>query len=678
MSWFDDFNPAQREAVTCPDGPVLVLAGAGAGKTKTITGRVAWLIDQGVRPDRILLLTFTRRAADEMLRRTERQAGAKARKVWGGTFHSTANSLLRRHGRAIGLSPAFSVIDNADSADLMDLIRTDLGLAKPDKRFPRKDTLQAIYGRVVSSRLKLKQVLEDDFPAYQEYTEGIRQLFEAYATRKREQNMLDYDDLLLFWKALLDTPGVGDKVADLFDHVLVDEYQDTNLLQAEILQAMRRRKRNIMVVGDDAQSIYSFRSATVRNMLDFPKQFDGARIIKLEENYRSTQPILDAANAVMEQAKERFTKNLFTKRAGGAKPSIITCRDEFAQSNEVCERVLAKREEGVPLKHQAVLFRAGHDSDQLEVELASRNIPFVKYGGLKFVEAAHVKDLVAVLRILENPSDRLSWLRVLKLLPDIGPATATKIMMELGVTEADGPGNPLKALSEAPPKTPSGAAASFGALRAALLEIAGNADMSPAAQVERIRRFYEPVFERVYENPTVRLRDLDQLELIASNAKTRNKFITDLTLDPPSSTADLADQSQIDDDHLILSTIHSAKGLEWDAVHVIHAADGKIPSDMATGSEEDLDEERRLLYVAMTRAKDSLNIYFPLRYYHRGRSVSDDHAYAQMSRFLAEVDPGLFERVAAVGPDQDEGTLESVGAVDRSGVDAMLKGLWAD
>jgi DNA helicase-2/ATP-dependent DNA helicase PcrA len=672
-----ELNPAQRRATTAGDGPVLVIAGAGTGKTRTLGARVAWLIEEGVPAERILLLTFTRRAAAEMLTRAGRMAGSAAARVWGGTFHATANRLLRQYGRSIGLSPDFTVMDQSDAADVMNLIRSDLGFSKSRKRFPRKRTLITIYSRMVNSRTKLGRLVRESYPWCHQAVDGIREIFERYAERKRRQNVLDYDDLLLHWLALLGEPGVGDKVADRFDHLLVDEYQDTNLIQAEILRAMRRTIRNVMVVGDDAQSIYSFRAATVRNILEFPQQFEGTQVVKLEQNYRSLQPILDAANAVMDRAAERFTKRLFSERGGQEHPRLITCLDEAEQCEEVCTRVLEKYEEGVPLREQAVLFRAGHHSDQLEVELTRRNIPFVKYGGLKFVEAAHVKDMICILRILENPRDQLSWYRLLLLLQGIGPATARRLMAELGLggpaaaggeagggaaavsPPPDGAG-PLRILADSPPRVPPAARGEFEELRAALADCSARG-MPPAAQVGRIRRFYAPVFERIYDNPTVRVRDLEQLELIAERYRSRSRFITDLTLDPPSSTADLAGPPLLDEDWLVLSTVHSAKGCEWDVVHILHAADGMIPSDMATGSAEEIEEERRLLYVAMTRPRDQLNVYFPLRYYHRGKGLSDAHVYAQLSRFLAGLDENLFERVASRQVREEREAEESVG-----------------
>jgi len=690
-SYLADLNPAQRAAATAGDGPVLIIAGAGTGKTKTLAARVAFLIDQGVSPEKILLLTFTRRASAEMLSRAgrllpEKYGSAVASKVWGGTFHAVANRLLRAHGRAVNLAPEFTVLDQGDAADLIALIRNDLGFAQSKRRFPRKETLLAIYSRMVNSRMKLGDVLEHDYPWCLEDAEGIKQIVQAYTQRKRANNVLDYDDLLLFWRALAmsDTPSARD-VADRFEHILVDEYQDTNAVQAEILLAMRARKKNIMVVGDDAQSIYSFRAATVKNILDFPQMFraaDGreAEVIKLEQNYRSTQPVLDASNALMSHAKFRYTKNLFTTKHDGEKPELIVCADEAEQCEEVCRRILDARERNIALKRQAVLFRAGHHSDQLEVELARRNIPFVKFGGLKFVEAAHIKDMLAMLRLLENPADEVAWFRVLQLLTGIGPGTARRIIEKLHPPTLT-PATLAKTLQAVTP--PPAAASEFAALRTALTECLHgdkpDVKMPPAATVERIRKFYDPLFQRIYENPRIRLRDLEMLEQIAGNYKSRVAFLTDLTLDPPTSTSDLAGPPLLDDDYLILSTIHSAKGCEWDAVHVLHVADGMMPSDMATGDDEQIEEERRLMYVAMTRAKTQLHLYFPLRYYHRKHKLGDAHSFAQISRFLSEDVVALCQRLTAAGakalespPDAPNPTGTTSAA---KSVDAMLSDL---
>ena len=687
QSWLTELNPRQREAATHAGGPVLVIAGAGSGKTKTLACRVAWLLEQGVPPDRILLLTFTRRAAAEMLERAGRITGpGSVGRVWGGTFHSMANRLLRQFGHSVGLAPEFTVIDQSDAADLMDLIRTELGLSESRRRFPQKGTLAAVYSRSVNSRTRVSEVVKRYFPWCEDSLEGVMQIFQQYTERKRRSLLLDYDDLLLFWRALVTAPGVGEIVSDRFDHVLVDEYQDTNSIQSEILLAMRAKRRDLMVVGDDAQAIYSFRAATVRNILDFPQQFPGTTVVKLEENYRSTQPILDASNAVMARATERYEKELFTRRKGAMLPTLITCLDEMEQCAAVCDRVLAKREEGTALRNQAVLFRVGHHSDQLEVELSRRNVPFVKYGGLKFVEAAHVKDLLALVRLLENPHDELGWHRVLQLLDGIGPATARKIVAQLtepqampggAAPEGNAGADPLQRFLAQPPQVPAAAQGELASLREALAECS-RPELPIAAQIERIRRFYEPVFRRVYDNPQVRLRDLDSLEQIATGCPSRSQFLADLALDPPSGTQDLAGPPLLDEDFLTLSTVHSAKGCEWDAVHLIHVSDGNIPSEMSTGSQDEIEEERRLLYVAMTRARDSLSLYFPLRYYDRPRGRGDRHTYAQLTRFIPPEDWALYERVGAYQgtPSEPSGKPDMPAADGFAAVDALLSNLW--
>ncbi len=705
---------------------MLVIAGAGTGKTKTLACRVAWLVANGVAPDRVLLLTFTRRAAAEMISRAEhlvgRSQGGGLGRIWGGTFHATANRLLRIYGPTIGLHPNFTVMDQGDAADLMNLIRTELGFSKKDKRFPRKDTLAAIYSRVVNARDRLADVIERHFPWCESDLEDIQAVFDLYTQRKRERNVVDYDDLLLLWDALCQAPRVGDLVANRFDHILVDEYQDTNAVQAEILRGMRRHIPHIMVVGDDAQSIYSFRAATVRNILDFPKQFPGTRTVTLEQNYRSTPPILAASNAVMAAARERYTKELWSDRPSGRRPVLITCMDEPEQCTVVCENILKHLEQGTPLCRQGVLSRAEQPSAGRGGGRARRKIPFHKYGGLKFIEAAHVKDMLAFLRILENPADEVSWFRVLQLIEGIGPKSARRIMDALGVGPRAAPGgegaatsSPLQRLLEAPPPVPAAARDMFNELRSALADCLGSGtgrrakvrrgpstrppappspfqgegrgegdsagartntaedEMPLAAQIERLRMFYEPVFERVYDNASVRLRDIEMLEQIAAGFRSRGAFITDMTLDPPRSTSDLAGAPFLEEDYLILSTIHSAKGCEWDVVHILHAADGMIPSDMALGDDEGLEEERRLLYVAMTRAKDMLYVYFPLRYYHSRWSTGDRHSYAQLTRFIADTARHLFdEQPARTGRDADF----PVRAGSAQDVQAWLKKLW--
>jgi DNA helicase II / ATP-dependent DNA helicase PcrA len=669
---FDDLNPEQRTAATHGDGPLLIVAGAGTGKTTTLAARVACLVERGVRPERILLLTFSRRAAREMLQRAGQRAGAEAERVWGGTFHAVANRLLRVHGRALGLSPGFTVLDQADGADVMNLLRDELGFASRDRRFPRKETLVQIHSRVVNAGDRLDAVVERHYPWCGEELDGIRAIFQAYTARKREQQTLDYDDLLLFWKALATSPQTGPQVATMFDHVLVDEYQDTNALQADILAAVRRDgPRNLTVVGDDAQAIYGFRAATVRNILEFPERFPGATIVKLERNYRSTAPILALSNAVIERSPQRHEKTLWTERADGAIPALQACLDESGQADAICRAVLAARERGTPLTEQAVLFRAAHHSDVLEVELLRRNIPFMKYGGLKFLEAAHVKDALSLLRVLENPHDEVAWFRVLQLPEGMGPAGARRLMAEIGV-RMERPQTPLVNLLDHPVEVPKGAGPHVQALRNALAGCLDEEVTAPSAQVERIRSYLEPVIQRKYESAAARLADLDQLALLARGYQSRGRFVAELTLDPPVSTADLAGPPALDEEYLILSTIHSAKGLEWDAVHVLHATDGCIPSDMATGDEDELEEERRLLYVALTRARDELTITYPQRYYRRQRP--DQHMYAVVSRFLdtAEIRGHLDERA----PDVDVRDDEAAAVGGAASVDAYLADLF--
>jgi ATP-dependent DNA helicase UvrD/PcrA len=662
---FDDLNPEQLAAATHGNGPLLIVAGAGTGKTTTLAGRVAHLLERGVRPERVLLLTFSRRAAREMLLRAGHRGGGDAERVWGGTFHAVANRLLRIHGRALGLAPGFTVLDQADGADVMNLLRDELGFASRERRFPRKETLGQIHSRVVNAGEKLDAVVERHYPWCVDELEGIRAIFQAYTARKREQQTLDYDDLLLFWKALATSPQTGPQVAEMFDHILVDEYQDTNALQADILAAMRTAEpRNLTVVGDDAQAIYGFRAATVRNILEFPERFPGATIVKLERNYRSTSPILSLSNAVIERSPQRHDKTLWTERTAGATPILQACLDESGQADEICRAVLAARERGTPLTQQAVLFRAAHHSDVLEVELLRRNIPFMKYGGLKFLEAAHVKDALALLRVLENPHDEVAWFRVLQLPEGMGPGSARRVMAHIGVRQ-DRADSPLVNLLDHPLEVPKGAGEQVQALRSALAGCLDEQVAAPSAQVERIRAYLEPVIARKYESAVARLADLDQLALLARGYESRGRFLAELTLDPPVSTADLAGPPALDEDYLILSTIHSAKGLEWDAVYVLHATDGCIPSDMATGDEDELEEERRLLYVALTRARDELTLTYPQRYYRRQRP--DQHMYAVVSRFLdtGEIRAHLDERPPAIDVrDDDVSAVTGAASVD--------------
>jgi DNA helicase-2/ATP-dependent DNA helicase PcrA len=673
-------NPQQREAATHGDGPLLIVAGAGTGKTATLVHRVAWLIANGRDPGRILLLTFTRRAAAEMLRRADtllRQLAAsdkslseiKISRVWGGTFHAIATRLLRRYGKSIGLPPEFTVHDRTDSEDLMNVVRTELNLAKTDKRFPKKGTCMAIYSRSVNARQKLDKILTAAFPWCKQWSEELKRLFQAYIDRKEAGGIMDYDDLLLYWQALLADQHTGEAIRKMFDCVLVDEYQDTNALQAEIIYLLSPKGKDLTVVGDDAQSIYAFRAATVRNILDFPKHYDKTTIITLEQNYRSTQPILKATNRVIGLAKERFTKNLWSDRDVGEPPMLVNCEDEDDQTEYVIRRILTHREAGVDLRRQAVLFRASHHSMLLEAELARRDIPFHKYGGLKFMETAHVKDLLAFLRLAENPRDVVAGGRVLPLLPGIGPGKARQL---IGMLLESG-GNFQVWADWSPPA----AAAKIWPRMVGLVQRLVKPSEDLPGQIGLVRKFYTPLLETHYDNVQPRLRDLEQLELIASRYKNRRRMLLELTLDPPSSTQDLAGEPRLDDDYLVLSTIHSAKGLEWDAVYVIHAADGCIPSDMATKDSEEIEEERRLFYVALTRAKNWLYVCYPLRFYHSFLSKSDQHGYAQRTRFLPESILSCFQQCVTdelEGDDAESPTIQS--RLTSPAIRRQMKNLW--
>ncbi|HVY52249.1 MAG TPA: ATP-dependent helicase [Devosia sp.] len=675
-------NPEQRRAVEhgigqgAIGGPLLVIAGAGSGKTNTLAHRVAHLIVSGADPRRILLMTFSRRAASEMSRRVERIAGqvmgtssgAVAEALsWAGTFHGIGARLLREYAAAIGLDPQFTIHDREDSADLLNVVRHDLGLHDAKARFPAKGTCLAIYSRTVNAQAELAEVLKEAFPWAAMWEQQLRELFSRYVAAKQEQGVLDYDDLLLYWAMMMREPAIAADVGARFDHILVDEYQDTNRLQSSILLALKPDGRGVTVVGDDAQSIYSFRAATVRNILDFPASYSPpAEVVTLERNYRSTTAILDAANAVIAEAEERFSKTLWTDRKSTAKPRLVTVRDEAAQALYVVEDVLSMREAGARLRDQAVLFRSASHSGPLEIELTRRNIPFVKYGGLKFLDSTHVKDLLAVLRWAENPRDRIAGFRVLQLLPGIGPGTAGKVLDIM-----DRAPRPIPALAalDAPARTEG-----WETLVAVISDIA-TADQWPSAMT-LARRWYEPLLEAHHDDAAVRLMDLLQLEQIAAGYPSRERFLTELTLDPPEASSDLAGPGGKDEDYLILSTIHSAKGQEWRHVHVLNAVDGCIPSDLATGTARELEEERRLLYVAMTRARDRLHLVMPQRFYvtqqHRH---GDRHLYAQRTRFITRAMLPLYDDILwpALKP------LESAGLLPKANRDikAEMRGMWA-
>lgn len=628
-------NAAQADAAAHGDTPLLIVAGAGSGKTRTLIHRVAALIGRGVPPGRILLLTFTRRAAQEMIGRCERLVGSASQQVQGGTFHGVAHRLLRRFGPNAGLPADFTILDQADAGDLMGLARSALGYGdlknapRGAPRFPKAQTLLSVYSRHVNTDRPVADLLAEQWPHFLSWAGDLERCFTDYVRRKGERNLLDYDDLLLSWALLLEqAPPIAEQIRALYDHVLVDEYQDTNPLQSRILRGLCTSGR-ITVVGDDAQSIYAFRGATIRNILDFPHQFPGTRIVTLEQNYRSTAPILETTNTLISRSTERYSKRLWTDRDGGEAPWLVTVRDEAMQTAFVVDRLLELHEQGTPLREMAVLFRAGYLSADLEIELANRRIPYEKWGGLKFLEAAHIKDMLAFVRILENPRDEVSWYRLLRLLPGIGDATARAAIellaqhawepMALGAVRAPARGRPgLQAL-----------AALFDGMRRVER---GEQRHSPAESIRLARQLYDPILQATYDDAPPRLADLDQLEVIAAGYPDRQAFLAALALEPPANTQDLAVGSTDEDDALILSTVHSAKGKEWDVVFVIHASDGVFPMARAAVDDDQVDEERRLLYVAMTRARNELYVTYPLHSY--ATRMGADFAYSQLSRFL--------------------------------------------
>src|SRR5437879_6581776 len=587
--------------------------------------------------------------------------------TWAGTYHGIGARLLREYAEQIGLDPAFTIHDREDSADLMNLVRHERGFSKTESRFPTKGTCLAIYSRCVNAEIPIEEALGRFFPWCSGWASELKQLFAGYVDAKQKQNVLDYDDLLLYWAQMVSDSELADEIGGRFDHVLVDEYQDTNRLQSSVLLAVKPGGRGLTVVGDDAQSIYSFRAATVRNILDFPDQFSPkAEIVTLDRNYRSTQPILSAANGVIELARERFTKNLRTERMSSAKPRLVAVRDEADQARYIVERVLENREEGSLLKQQAVLFRTSSHSGPLEVELTRRNIPFVKFGGLKFLDAAHVKDVLALLRFVENPRDRLAGFRVMHLLPGIGPASAQRILDHMA--EAIDPLGALRTLPF-PPRA--------GDDWATFVETIGNLRYSEwPSDLERARLWYEPHLDRIHEDAEVRRADLVQLEQIAGGYPSRERFLPELTLDPPVATSDQAGVPLLDEDYLILSTIHSAKGQEWKSVYLLNVVDGCMPSDLSAGTSAEIEEERRLLYVAMTRAKDDLHLVVPQRFLVNGpRAQGDRHLYASRTRFIPEKLLGLFERTA--WPVVPAGTAaRTAGQGPRLDIGSRMRGMW--
>jgi DNA helicase-2/ATP-dependent DNA helicase PcrA len=630
--WDAGLDDAQLSAVVHGDAPLVVLAGAGTGKTRTLTARVASLLDRGVPAERVLLLTFTRRAADEMVARaaamcTRPEAGQR---LQGGTFHAVAHGIISRHTEALGLPAAVSVLDRADATDVMDLLRHDHGLDGTDRRFPRAATLVDIYSRAVNTGTPARTLIKTEFGWVQPHVDAVMDLFRAYVTRKRDRGLLDFDDLLLAWRSLLADPVVGPQIAGRWDHVLVDEYQDVNATQVDIVRALRPDGSGLTVVGDDAQAIYGFRGSDHAHLRALIRDLPEVAVIRLERNFRSHQRLLDLANVVRpEPAGSAHRIRLHSDRADGRPARVIRCHDAPAEARTIVDTVLADHQAGRRLRDQAVLMRAAAHSDLLEVELTARGVPFVKYGGLKFLEAAHVKDFVASVRLLDNPLDEIAWYRLLRLHDGIGPARARSLLAVL----AD-PDRPVdddrhaEAVAAAP-------AISRVALAASLNLLAAARDARRIG--ERARGCLEllrPLLTARYPDWSARLGDLERLVGAADQSPDLAAFVAELTLDPPASTSDLAGPPSQDDDYLVLSTVHSAKGLEWPVVHVLHLVDGSFPSDMALAKEDGLEEEARLFYVAVTRAADELHLYAPLRMPHHRHARDDRHSMAPISRFL--------------------------------------------
>jgi DNA helicase-2/ATP-dependent DNA helicase PcrA len=688
FAWMEELNESQRAAVSHEGGALRVLAGAGTGKTTALSSRVAWLLATGTPAERILLLTFTRRAARQMLDRTgvmlaARQGDGRSdpmtSRVMGGTFHAIAHRTLRRYSQALGIPEGFSVLDPSDAADVIDLVREEGCYAQScGQRFPRKSLLLDLYSRAVNTGNSVSTVTATVAPWANDVVEQIIEICRGYVAAKRAGGMLDFDDLLLFWRAVALDDRLGPRLASSFDHILVDEYQDVNGLQVDILKALRRTDERITIVGDDAQAVYSFRAAEPRHILDFEQVFPGARTVILNTNYRSSQQILDVANSVAAEAPEGFSAVLHAARAqAGMRPRLVRCADEDAQVLAVCEQILAHREEGVLLNEQAVLVRAAHHSNLLELELGRRRIPYVKYGGLRFVEAAHVKDLLAAFRLSDNASDSLAWFRLLQLHEGVGPTTARRVLAALGLSDPNT--DPMQheqvldRWSAAVELLPTSSRPQADGLMAALTCRDGDL----VAHAERLRLALTPLIEARYPDSSPRLADLDSLVAGAAKASRLSDVAADFALDPPRSTSDLAGKPTIDEDWLTISTIHSAKGLEWTAVHVINVSDGMVPSDMALGSSQGLEEERRVFYVALTRARKALHVYFPLRHHHRPRGRDDSHGWAQPSRFLSAEVRSNFDEVdceheLASWASGDSGLEDGF---DR--VDADLESLWS-
>jgi DNA helicase-2/ATP-dependent DNA helicase PcrA len=640
-----ELNEMQLKAVTTTAGPLLIVAGAGTGKTRTLVYRVARLVETGAPPESVLLLTFTRRAAASMLARAASLADARCQRVSGGTFHSLGHSVLRKFPEESGVQRNFTVLDGSDTEDLIDLLRRQMRLTK-DRRFPRKRTICAIFSMMVNKVSSMEEVLKQRYPHFIDERPALEELFIAFEEFKRARHMLTYDDLLVrLREALEGSIELCQRLSDQYSYIMVDEYQDTNKLQAQIVRLMAATHDNVAVVGDECQSIYSFRGASYRNMLEFPELFPAAQVIKLEENFRSTQPILDVANAIISGVKEGYAKRLFSRVEGDQPPVAVSASDENEQSRFVAERIEELRDEGVPLSEIAVLFRASSHSFDLEIELGKHGIPFRKFGGIKFAESAHIKDALSFLRIVVNPSDTLSWFRALKLIDHIGDATVNQILDHLGVERREFRAARTKeALFKKLHRFPARASYKEQLIRLARVLCSLVENRSPSAQLSTVLRFYRPILKARYDDHPRRGRDLEHLQAIAKRYKGSAELLSDIALDPSDAAAQ-SNRETRGGGYVTLSTAHSAKGLEWDAVFVIWMTDGWFPSTRSSDEFDDLEEERRLLYVAATRAKRHLYFVYPLNAY-RG---AETDSFPVVSRFLESIPSTILPRASLVG-----------------------------
>jgi DNA helicase-2/ATP-dependent DNA helicase PcrA len=630
-------NPAQLRAVLTTGGPLLVIAGAGSGKTRTLVYRVARLVETGVPPEAILLLTFTRKAAGEMLERAAGLADERCRFVSGGTFHSLAHRVLRINAGLLGFNTTYTVLDRSDMEELIQSLVQEMQVDRGSIRFPKKSTLANIISKAANLETGVEGLMVEEYAQFLEYAPQVNKLSRLYSEHKKENQLMDYDDLILFFRRLLsENQKIRERLGMQYRYIMVDEYQDTNTIQADIVKWLAHDHRNIMVVGDDAQSIYSFRGANYRNMFDFPKLFPDAKVIKLEQNYRSTQPILNLSNALMDQAEEKYTKCLFTERRDGNVPRLIDARTEPEQAMYVCQAIREYLNRGLSLKEMAVLFRAAYHSFELEVELARQGIPFVKYGGFKFMESAHIKDLLAHLRAVVNKEDSISLGRILRLVKNIGQNKSQAIIQWLREEKC----HPWQ-LAEWP-----GAGKADESLRnlSELLRQLGRKGIAPKRAIELAMEYYEPILKEKFDDFPRRKRDLEQLLPMASRYQRLRSFLDDLMLEPPNSAADMSQQQR--KDCLTLSTVHSAKGLEWTIVFIIWVMDGYFPSAKANSSIEAIEEERRLMYVAATRAKEELILCYPGQEPPRSWVVIDNGAipYARgLSSFIQPLPRGVIE-----------------------------------